>query len=37
MVYIVNVGIVDIIIGESDKNKGKKSQALPTEYIWMKN
>ena len=28
---MVNMGIVDIIIGESEKKKGKKSQALPTE------
>ena len=30
MVIMVKMGIVDIIIGESEKNKGNKSQALPT-------
>ncbi len=28
---MVNMGIVDIIIGGSEKKKGKKSQTLPTE------
>jgi hypothetical protein len=30
MVIMVDMGIVGIIIGESEKKKGKKSQTLPT-------
>jgi hypothetical protein len=30
MVIMVEMGIVGIIIGESEKKKGKKSQTLPT-------
>ena len=37
MVIVVEMGIVGIIIGESEKKKGKKSQTLPTKKKMGKN
>ena len=31
------MGVVDIIIGESEKKKGKKSRSQPTEKKWGEN
>ena len=38
VLMMVDIGTMGhIIIGESEKNKGKKSQALPTKKKWGKN